>query len=260
VKRSIPTVIIEPRTVLREGLASLLHGSNFKVTASVASVDELPDRSPGHARVVILGLAKAAPDDLQLLDTLSHAPRDYKIVAIVEASGPSAQVDIAQVLRSGADGYISNIHSRDVLLKSLELTLLGQRLVVLGDNYGPAETSESATDQTSSGDGPGRNNGNTTAPPGLSDRELEILACLAAGDSNKLIARACRIAESTVKIHLKSILRKIHAQNRTQAAIWAIQNHLIGFAESPPLATVELSQPEMPAAFVTPDLCRSKWD
>ena len=60
----------------------------------------------------------------------------------------------------------------------------------------------------------------------LTDRQQAILRCLCRGDSNKLIARNFDIAESTVKIHVKSILRKIHVKNRTQAAIWAIQNGL----------------------------------
>jgi DNA-binding NarL/FixJ family response regulator len=60
--------------------------------------------------------------------------------------------------------------------------------------------------------------------PQLTDRQLAILCCLARGDSNKIIARTCHIAESTVKLHIKSILRKIRVRNRTQAAIWAIQN------------------------------------
>ena len=60
--------------------------------------------------------------------------------------------------------------------------------------------------------------------PQLTDRQLAILRRLARGDSNKTIARTCHIAELTVKLHIKSILRKIRVKNRTQAAIWAIQN------------------------------------
>jgi two-component system, NarL family, nitrate/nitrite response regulator NarL len=59
---------------------------------------------------------------------------------------------------------------------------------------------------------------------GLSVRETVILRCLMEGDSNKLIARKfdiTDITEATVKVHVKAILRKIHAKNRTQAAIWA---------------------------------------
>lgn len=62
--------------------------------------------------------------------------------------------------------------------------------------------------------------------PQLTERQQAILCCLCRGHSNKVIARTCHIAESTVKIHVKSILRKIHVKNRTQAAIWAIRHDL----------------------------------
>ncbi|MFX5817298.1 LuxR C-terminal-related transcriptional regulator, partial [Acinetobacter baumannii] len=58
----------------------------------------------------------------------------------------------------------------------------------------------------------------------LSPREISILQCLIEGDSNKCIARKINIAEATVKVHIKAILRKIRVQNRTQAAIWGL-NH-----------------------------------
>lgn len=58
----------------------------------------------------------------------------------------------------------------------------------------------------------------------LSPREKEILSCLVAGHSNKVIARHLDITEATVKVHLKSVLRKIRVENRTQAAIWALAN------------------------------------
>ena len=54
----------------------------------------------------------------------------------------------------------------------------------------------------------------------LSDRELDILRCLTNGQTNKVIAKNLNIAESTVKVHVKRILQKIHASNRTQAALW----------------------------------------
>ena len=57
-----------------------------------------------------------------------------------------------------------------------------------------------------------------------SDREWEILRCLSSGSSNKAIARELSIAETTVKVHIKSLLRKLAVSNRTQAAIWAL-NH-----------------------------------
>jgi len=64
------------------------------------------------------------------------------------------------------------------------------------------------------------------AAPQLSPRELVILRCLIEGNSNKGIARKIDIAEATVKVHVKAILRKIRVQNRTQAAIWGMNNVL----------------------------------
>lgn len=59
----------------------------------------------------------------------------------------------------------------------------------------------------------------------LSHREAQILLCLVKGFSNKLIARELEITEATVKVHLKGLMRKVGAANRTQAAIWAINNY-----------------------------------
>jgi two-component system nitrate/nitrite response regulator NarL len=57
----------------------------------------------------------------------------------------------------------------------------------------------------------------------LSKREEQILEGLVKGHSNKMIARACDVTEATIKVHMKSILKKIRAANRTQAAVWALE-------------------------------------
>jgi two-component system nitrate/nitrite response regulator NarL len=78
--------------------------------------------------------------------------------------------------------------------------------VVLGDNGLPPDPAKS------------------TREPKISDRELQILDGLVKGHGNKMIARECAITEATVKVHMKSILRKICVANRTQAAIWALEH------------------------------------
>ncbi len=75
--------------------------------------------------------------------------------------------------------------------------------------------------------------GDQTRPVHLSDRETEILQCLVNGASNKAIARDLCIAEATVKVHVKGLLRKMQLQNRTQAAIWAV-SHAAGALATPP--------------------------
>jgi DNA-binding CsgD family transcriptional regulator len=65
---------------------------------------------------------------------------------------------------------------------------------------------------------------NSNKAPRLSARQRLILRCLINGDANKTIARKIHVTEATVKVHVKAILRKIRVNNRTQAAIWAMNN------------------------------------
>jgi two-component system nitrate/nitrite response regulator NarL len=251
-KPNVLTIIVEPRTLLREGLASLLNESHFKVIASVATLEQVPPTAVGRVGLLIVGVAKGAPDDLRLLEKPSLMKQDCKIVAVADGNDQPTRIDIPHILCSGADAYILNIQSRDVLLKSLELAFLGQKLVVVGDKCTPVELLKSAKNSATPDECPARIGGNGAGHPALSDRELEILSCLASGDSNKIIARACRIAESTVKLHLKSILRKIHVQNRTQAAIWALQNNPPGMRPSPSVSSPALSPASLPDQFASP--------
>jgi two-component system nitrate/nitrite response regulator NarL len=62
----------------------------------------------------------------------------------------------------------------------------------------------------------------------LTPREKEILACLARGESNKLIARSLDLAESTVKIHVQNVLKKLKLSSRVQAAVFAVEHRLLG--------------------------------
>ena len=85
----------------------------------------------------------------------------------------------------------------------------------------------------------------------FSEREHQILQCLVNGLSNKAIARKHHIAEATVKVHVKGLLRKVQVSNRTQAAIWALNRingvsyTRVGAPRRPPLAC---NPPRAPAA------------
>ena len=87
--------------------------------------------------------------------------------------------------------------------------------------------------------------------PQLSGRERSILHCLVQGASNKVIARRIGIAESTVKVHVKTILRKIHACNRTQAAIWAMKNNV---TVAPAIGPLAHALPLLPSGSVVMDV------
>jgi two-component system nitrate/nitrite response regulator NarL len=123
------------------------------------------------------------------------------------------------VFHAGANGYLFVGSTFEYLIKSLELVMLGETIL-------PAAILPLILDQRDTAIA-------VKAPeslaPQLSPRERLILRYLVKGHANKIIASENRIAESTVKVHVKAILRKIGVGNRTQAAMWAINNGL--FAE-----------------------------
>jgi two-component system nitrate/nitrite response regulator NarL len=138
-----------------------------------------------------------------------------------------AEPDMA--FQAGAAGYLVSAMSCDAFVKSIELVMMGETV------FPPAFLSSSSAIKNDHRNGaapPIENEraiivaAEDAATPQLSPRELVILRCLIEGNSNKGIARKIDIAEATVKVHVKAILRKIRVQNRTQAAIWGMNNVL----------------------------------
>jgi two-component system nitrate/nitrite response regulator NarL len=161
-----------------------------------------------------------------------------KAVILAAAQKPE---DIVAALRAGACGYLCQDISGEQLLRSLELVALGE--MVVHPQFGWTQTAARENQATGDLD---ENNGTCLTQhfesrsslsavtvesvqgdvvPSLSRREMLILHMLTLGASNKVIARNLVITESTVKVHMKAILRKLRLQNRTQAAIWA-RNHV----------------------------------
>jgi len=114
------------------------------------------------------------------------------------------------------------------LLKALELVMLGETFLSAELAFaivGGALRQQQSRPETPSALIPANDVAPVATSHRLSEREAHILHCLTQGASNKLIARELGVAEATVKVHVKSILRKVKAANRTQAAIWA-QEHM----------------------------------
>jgi two-component system nitrate/nitrite response regulator NarL len=111
---------------------------------------------------------------------------------------------------------------RDALIKALELVMLGETFI-------PSSIALALLSEMSQAHAGRPNirlafnptNDTATGTHKLSSREVEILEHLMAGESNKVIARTLAVAEATIKVHVKAILRKVQARNRTQAAMWA---------------------------------------
>jgi two-component system, NarL family, nitrate/nitrite response regulator NarL len=231
VSKTTPTVIVASSALLREGLESVLQGTPFETVAAVGRPDELANHEFTGRALVIVGVGWQNGNDhvaesIRLLRSLMPAG---KIVVVAETSGP---VDLQSMLAVAPDGFILNLGSRDMLVKSLELIFMDQQIFVLGrrtaaqpNGGNHTQFPKCAVDSQS-----GTSFGLGKKTDQLSHRENEVLICLAHGESNKGIARVCHISEATVKVHLKAILRKTNARNRTQAAIWALE-HVIAAAD-----------------------------
>jgi two-component system, NarL family, nitrate/nitrite response regulator NarL len=230
VSNTTPTVIVASSAFLREGIASLLQGTCFEVVTAVGNLGELANHELTDRTLVIVGIDRPngshdrAGERIRQLRSLMPCG---KIVLMAETYG---SVDLQGVLALAPDGYILNLDSRDMLVKSLELILMDQQIFVLGR---PTGAQPNGGDDTkfpgfaldSQSVSPSKF-GERTNGIQLSHRERQVLIHLAHGESNKGIARLCHISEATVKVHLKAILRKTNMRNRTQAAVWAIEHKL----------------------------------
>ena len=218
-------MIVGRRALLREGIASLLQNTSYKVLVTVGSAMELEKvRLPaGRRTLAIIGVDGTNGNLESIFETINflRSLGDCKIILVAETSTP---IDLERAIALAPDGYIHNLASRDILIRSLELTLMNQQVFVLGPPIAPSIHDHYGSNVSIAPGEPKSLEANRGEKPPLSQRERQVLICLAHGESNKSIARLCAITESTVKVHLKAILRKTHAQNRTQAAIWAIEH------------------------------------
>ena len=121
------------------------------------------------------------------------------------------------MIEAGLNGFCSTTMSQEAMLKALELVMLGETFLPASIGFALLSQVEAQKPKLMviSGD--------PAVASRFSDRERQILRLLTTGASNKLIARELGLAEATVKVHIKAILRKAKAENRTQAAMWASQ-------------------------------------
>jgi DNA-binding NarL/FixJ family response regulator len=219
-------ILVGKSILLREGIARILHSASFRILASVACADELPPSKPTlHPQLFLLvHTGNDVDPTLEQIELLKDRHPGGRIAIIADHYRLS---ELVSAFRAGANGYFVDVMTCDILIKSLELVMMGETifppafLSYVLDTEGVHQIEASPSDQ----------NGEAILvttdemiTPQLSPREKSILRCLIEGDSNKSIARKMDIAEATVKVHVKAILRKIRVQNRTQAAIWAMNN------------------------------------
>jgi two-component system nitrate/nitrite response regulator NarL len=226
--RSFATVLVGPSALLREGLTRILSAADFRIVASASCVDDLVLTAPPHNRSILLVID--AGDDLSAaigqVEVFKQRHPAGRTVVLADHDQPS---DIVSAFRAGANAYFIKVAPCDTFIKALELVMMGETIL-------PAAVLSALSDCTDDDEDDreidicdnsaitGRLLETNSDTPQLSAREICILQCLIEGLSNKIIARKVNIAEATVKVHVKAILRKTRVHNRTQAAIWALNN------------------------------------
>ena len=213
----IRVLIIDDHTLFRSGIRLLLERQEgFEV------VGEAGDGLDGAKR------AKTLKPDVVLLDLHMPGTSGLAAIPLLLEEAPQAQIvmltvsedaeDLIDAMRAGACGYLLKNIDTDFLLDSI-------RRAANGESVMSPQMAVRVADAIRK---PQNNNLNATSDSvELSPREREVIIKLARGGSNKDIARALNMAESTVKIHVQSILRKLNLSSRVQAAVYAVEHGLV---------------------------------
>lgn len=220
-------LVVDDHTLFRRGLIALLgRDANLHVVADAADASQAQRK------------AQELQPDLILLD--NHLPGVNGVDALpaLREAAPKAVVlmltvsedeqDLAAALRAGATGYLLKTMEGDALTAMITRAMQGDSVIapeMMGKLVAAYRGAASAAPVASQPEPPSR--ATATALDSLSPRERDILRGIARGASNKEIAREHGIAETTVKIHVQHILRKLGVSGRVHAAVIATEHGVV---------------------------------
>lgn len=205
-------LLVDDHVLIREAMRSVLReidgSASVYEAQSGREADDLIARNEDIA-LVLLDLRLPDRDGLEMLSDLR---KKHPAIAVVMLSAFCDRENVLKSLAVGAQGFIAKTATRDVLLGAL-------RLVLAGGVYIPPEILDRAPEPAPQpGPNPDRH-GPTPAELGLTERQLDVLALMMEGKSNKLICRHLDLAEPTVKNHVSAILKALDVNNRTEAVL-----------------------------------------
>ena len=249
--RPIRLLLVDDHPLFRRGLVALLGQSpRLHVCGEAGSVGEaLRWLRDGDADVILLDNHLPGVRGVDAVAALREAAPHTSILMLTVSEDAA---DLATALRAGAAGYLLKTTELDQLCEAVERVVavdsvisppMLNKLVTLMRQGENADTSATAVDRPHTREASNTQPAatpqvqtlalaSTTVPAssspveGLSEREREILVLIARGQSNKMIARSLDIAETTVKIHVQHILRKLGVSTRVQAAVVAVNSGL----------------------------------
>lgn len=230
----IATILGCKNSMLREGIKHILSSTRYKVHPEDLSCRStiLPQLYGNSSPLFIID-SNLYPNGMTNMIRELKGQHSHAYVVVLADGFDLEEMKIA--IQAGADGYCLATTGCEALIKYLDLVMLGEVVfpssallkAILSSDEEASDHRESAPIAASLSQADRLIDAKDSVIRTLSSREAEILQCLMDGAPNKVIARKLDVAEATVKVHIKAILRKIRVANRTQAAMWAV-NHLSG--------------------------------
>ena len=214
--KTIRILLVDDHNLFRSGIKSLLQMQDgVEVIGEASSGLECVKRAKQlKPDIVLLDLHMPGISGLEALQLLKEDDPNIEVLMLTVSEDSQ---DLIQALQSGARGYLLKNIEIDFLVDSIRQAVIGESIIspqmsaILVDAVREPIVEKRPDQQQVN----------------LTPRESEIIILLARGESNKSIARTLDLAESTVKIHVQGILRKLNITSRVQAAVYAVEHGLM---------------------------------
>jgi DNA-binding NarL/FixJ family response regulator len=196
---------VDDHPLLREGLAAVINNQpDMQVIAQAANAKDAVEQYRKHNPDVTL-MDLRLPDQSGI-DTLAAIRVDFPDARIIMLTTFEGDVEIKRALEAGARGYLLKSMPPKDLVEVIRQVHAGQKRI---PSQLAAQLAEHMSDE------------------GLTDREVEVLGQIAGGNRNRDIAERLFISEETVKVHIKHIMEKLGASDRTQAVAIGVRRGII---------------------------------
>jgi len=205
-------LIVDDHPLMRKGLRQLIDmDEELECIGEAASGDEAVRLAVANEPdVILLDLNMPGMSGIDTLKALRTAEIFARVIVFTVSDN---QDDVITSLKAGADGYLLKDTDPDEVMAAIHQVVAGQLTI-----------SEKLSQVLATAISKRRESGPNI--DSLTDREKQILKAIAAGYSNKIIGRKLDIAEGTVKVHVKKVLKKLGFRSRVEAAIWAVEQGL----------------------------------